>query len=363
MRSLHLAAFFCISLLCAGTPAHSREKPPSFQVTTTPAAAAQGPMIKIEGKIGFDYFAYDVADDTTFDLTGATFTSREDHPTSTPFTAGEQPKPPKNLRILGGVIDGKIPLEWSWSVTHAFGGSGFYTVASGLQSLEGVRIHNMQDGWRPRETPGFARRSYPNTGRFLMRHCYLTGIRDDAIENDEFMPGDIEDSLFDGVFTFLSEQNEQINGVRTLELPTVGPGEDPEIRITRSLVRLAVTSGGEPGPGTWFKLHGYSSPNHRIVITDSVFAVDKQPRAGWKLLGFKDATFKGTNHLLWLGEPGAYGGTIPDGVTFLEGQAARDKWHQSRNAWLTAHGYEPRAAEDWNPMKVPVAAPARRDVE
>ncbi len=159
-----------------------------------------------------------------------------------------------------------------------------------------------------------------------MRDCYVTGIRDDAIEDDEFMPGAVEDSLFDGICTFMSEQNEQVNGVRYLELPTIGPDEDATIRITRTLVRLAVTSAGEPGPGAWFKLHGYKSRNHQVVITDSVFAADKQPRNGWKLLNFpKDSTFQGTNYLLWLGTPGSYGARVPGGMRFIEGQAAKDK--------------------------------------
>lgn len=351
-----------LGFLSLGATAYSAERPPEFNVTTTPATATSGPVVKITGETAFKYTAYpEVADGTTFDLTDMRWTSKESHPTATTFVAGEQPAPPKGIRIIGGVVHGSIPPDWSFSLAHAFGGSAFLTFSSGLQTVEGARVHNMQDGWRPRETPEFKPRAYPNTGRFLMRGCYMTGIRDDCIENDEFMPGTVEDCLFDGVATFLSEQNETLNGVRHLELPTIGPGEDPAIQVTRVLVRLAVTSGEESGLGTWFKMHGYKSPNHQLVITDSVFATDKESRNGWKVLGFpKTAIFKGTNHLLWLGAPGAYGARIPDGVTFLEGQAAKDKWHQMRNAWLVAHGYEPRGAEDWNPMEAPVTAPDRR---
>ena len=74
-----------------------------------------------------------------------------------------------------------------------FSGSAFYTVATGRQVIDGARIHNVQDGWRPRETPEFRPRAYPNTGSFVMRNCYVTGVRDDCIENDEFLPGTIED--------------------------------------------------------------------------------------------------------------------------------------------------------------------------
>jgi hypothetical protein len=146
-----------------------------------------------------------------------------------------------------------IPLEWSWSLTHAFSGAAILTVASGQHIVEGARIHNVQDGWRPRETPTILLRAYPNNASFLMKHCYVTGIRDDAIEDDEFMPGAVEDSLFDGIFTFLSEQNEKVHGVRILEQPTIGPDEERNIHVRRVLVRLAVTSAGDPG----LKKHGY----------------------------------------------------------------------------------------------------------
>src|SRR5690606_2930563 len=162
----------------------------------------------------------------------------------------------------------------------------------------------------------------------------------------EFMPGAVEDCLFDGVWTFLSEQNETVNGVRFQVQPTIGPKEDGDIHLRRALIRLSITSGGDTGVGAWFKLHGYKSPNHRIVATDLA------PRgAGWKRLAFpKNMVFEGTNFLLWLGE-GKYGAPIPEAVTFMEGKAARDKWHELRNAWLVRHGYEPRGPDDWDPMQ------------
>jgi hypothetical protein len=293
-----------------------------------------------------------------FDLTGAHIASGPEHPLRNPFTAGEQDRPPKNIRVIGGVVSSGIPHEWAWFLSHAFGGAGFYTVATGLQSIEGARIHNVEDGWQPRETPGFKIRAYPNTGRFLMRGCYMTGVRDDCIENDEFLPGAIEDSLFDGVWTLYSEQNERQAGLLRPKLETIGPNEDPNITLTNVFVRVTSTCGNEPKPGRWFKLIGRDSPVHRLVITDCVFAADAEPRSGWRVLGFpKDATFRGTNYVLWLGKPGEYRGEIPAGIKFLEGPAAKEKWQEVRNHWLTAHGYDPRGPNDWNPMDAPVVAP------
>ena len=174
-------------------------------------------------------------------------------------------------------VNGHIPLNFDWAATHDYGGFGYRTTSSGLAMVDGARVHNVEDGWKPRESAASREVSatYPNVGTMSMRDVYMTGIRDDAIEDDEFMPGDIQDSLFDGVWCFLSEQN-QTGG----NPATIGSGEDRNIRITRDYVRLSVTNGGETGAGHWFKWQGRGSQNHTLVITDSVFAVDSRAAPG-----------------------------------------------------------------------------------
>src|SRR6185436_16292101 len=86
------------------------DKPPEYKVTATPATATSGPVVKLEGVFGTRYIAYaDVADNTTFDLTGMAWTPKPEHPVVTAFSVGEQPTPPKNITILGGV--GCSPTE------------------------------------------------------------------------------------------------------------------------------------------------------------------------------------------------------------------------------------------------------------
>jgi hypothetical protein len=364
-------AFVCFAgaVLASGAPMAAAERPARaesspYKIITTPATGTRGTVIKVEtnGPVSNRYQAYEIPEDVTFDLTGAHIASGHEHPMHHPFIAGEQDRPPKNIRIIGGVVDAGIPYEWNWFLSHAFGGAGFTTVATGLHSIEGARIHNVEDGWQPRETPSFKLRAYPNTARILMRGCYMTSIRDDCIENDEFMPGDVENSLFDGVHCFISEQNERQAGLYRPSVETIGPNESRDINLTRMLVRLTVTSGGEKGTGKWFKLLGRDSPVHHFKITDCVFATDAEPRqGGWQSQRFpKDATFRGTNYVLWLGAPGAFGAQLPPEIKFLEGQAAKDKWHQVRNEWLSAHGYEPRSPNDWDPRKAPVVPPRRQ---
>jgi hypothetical protein len=241
-----------------------------------------------------------------------------------------------DLCVVGGVVDGDIPFSWDWRQVHTFGGAGYTTaVNAGIAYLDNVRVDNVEDGWHPRERP------YPtNRGVMHMKRTYMTDIRDDCIEDDHFMPGTIEDSLFDGAFTFLSEQNQ--DSVTN----TMGSDEDPYIYLKNVYVRLSQNNApGSYTVGRWFKWQPYGATNHDLDITDSVFAVDRPPTNKKGNIQWDPnchfpprTTFHGTNYILWLGS-GAYGGEKPSGVTFLEGQPAKDKWVQVRNDWLASHCY------------------------
>jgi hypothetical protein len=306
-----------------------------------------GPVIYLSGVTASRYTHDKVADGTIFDRTGW-YSDAVGNGTNTAFSIGNGDPPPTDVCIFGGVINGHVPLSWSWEEAHDVGGTGDRTYTGRLVLIDGARVHNVEDGWKPRELPEFG-----NTGIMHMRNAYMTGIRDDAIENDNFMPGLIEDSLFDGVHTFLSEQNQ--SGETPL---TIGPDEDRTIGVSHVYVRLYSTnSDGNGNPGRWFKWQPRGTVNHSLIITDSVFATHGLPESGWSRLNFPPGTtFVGTNYILWLGTPGTYEATIPAGVIFLEGQAAIDKWNQVRNTWLTTHGYSPRPLDDFNPMDDPVVA-------
>ena len=245
----------------------------------------------------------------------------------------------------GGVIVGSIPQSWSWRTTHEFGGGGIFLRNNGPVEWQFIRIHNVEDGIKPREAP-----EYSNTGSWILRDCYFTAIRDDSIENDRFEPGTVQDCLFDGVFAFISEQDENV-GNNT----PIGPNENNTIYINRVYVRLYGTNDAE-GPGKWFKWQG-NVQHHRLAISDSVFAIGAEPVSGWssKIIP-PEVSWEGNNNfILWLGTPGAYGGPMPAGVTFLEGEAAQNKWISVRNKWLTDHGLPSQDfPADYNPHYAPV---------
>lgn len=250
-----------------------------------------------------------------------------------------------NLMWRGGMIVGFIPQEWDWRTTHGFGGAGVFAYNDGPVEWQHIRIHNVEDGIKFREAP-----EYSNTGSWLLRDCYFTAIRDDAIENDRFEPGTVQDCLFDGVYVFLSEQDENVGG----NTP-IGPNEDNTIYISRVYARLYGTNAAE-GPGKWFKLLG-NVPHHKLIVSNSVFAIGSVPRLGWsdETIPPEVSWVGNDNFILWLGTPGAYGGPKPDGVTFLEGASAQDKWIAVRNQWLVDHGLPPQdLPADYNPHEAPV---------
>jgi hypothetical protein len=64
-----------------------------------------------------------------------------------------------------------------------------------------LRVSDIEDGFRPRVRDGMQRRTKV---RFLLSGAYMDWIRDDAVEDDDLMPGVVEDTLIDGTNRFLS---------------------------------------------------------------------------------------------------------------------------------------------------------------
>lgn len=263
---------------------------------------------------------------TTTETVTATVTETVTQTPTTTTTVPTTTAPPQTITVL----QGDCPLSYTWDQAHGGCPSARTTTGSGLLVFRNIREDNWEDGWKPREQPAWS-----GQATLLVENLYATRIRDDVIENDNFIQGTIRDSLLDGVHTFLSEQCE---GGGTCTTTTISPGEDPKIYIDHVLIRLEDPN-SDDREGMWFKWQGRGKPEHTPDITDSVFAISEVPNAGWSTgASFKGATFHGTNYVLWLGT-GTYGGEKPAGTIFLEGQAARDKWCQVRAAWLTAHGY------------------------
>jgi hypothetical protein len=214
-------------------------------------------------------------------------------------------------------------------------------------------------------------------GRATLDDLYMKSIRDDSIDNDDCMNLDVNDSLFDGVHTFYSEQEES-NSTGACVTGGTNP-EDPTNSFTNTIVRLDQTNADSDadaidGPGKWFKCQG-THEHHDLVLDGVVLAVDEQPRGGWDNLDMCGAGGSPpnttttwvpdfNNAILYLGND-TYQGPRPRDtngnlIPFLTGAAARSEYEDRRNQWLTDHGCNARPAGDLNSRDDPncdMAAP------
>ena len=332
----------------APTPAYT---PTSLPLDSQPTATPFGLNVITLNGTTVEKYGFMVPNDTLFDATNWWSNAIGPSPYGTTTKAvdvygtNQSINGLANITWQGGVIVGSIPPSWTWRETHEYGGGGFFIYNTGPIEWRFIRIHNVEDGIKLREEP-----EYSNTGSWVLRDCYFTAIRDDAIDNDRFEPGTVQDCLFDGVYVFLSEQDENVGSNNP-----IGPDENNSIQIKRIYVRLYGTNDDE-GPGKWFKWQG-NVPHHNVVISNSVFAIGSVPRLGWSDETLPpEVRWVGTNNfILWLGAPGEYGGPKPEGVTFLEGAAARAKWISVRNKWLTDHGLPSQnLPADYNPHNAPI---------
>jgi len=160
---------------------------------------------------------------------------------------------PQSLCVVGWTTVGQQSRTLTWRTMHDdIEGSALRVYASNYV-VDGLRADNVEDGFDPRGGDGFE-----------LRNAFMTYIRDDCVENDERRAGKVVDSLFDGCYTFFSEQESgDVTGeslifenVLARLVPMPGPygTEDPDVL----------------GHGSFFK-NFEDGGRHEPIIRDSVF--------------------------------------------------------------------------------------------
>jgi len=264
--------------------------------------------------------------DWTLDARRATFTG---YPFETlyPLTVGAD-RPARHLCVMGGLVRGQQSRDLTWDeVKNQHDGTGARIAGNDWYVVDGLRVDNIEDGIDPRGTDD----QYPKDGDgFVLRNLYFRYIRDDCVENDDIAGGVIEDSLFDGCNTGISERPS--DGSPQLRHPA-DEGETLELRGV--LLRLQAMPGprGEAatvrGHGQLFK---WSDVANRLVVRDSIFLVETTPNGG--TTSFPPGTVAEDVTVVWLGE-GPFPGEVPEGVTIT---TDRSVWDRARTRWLARHG-------------------------
>lgn len=264
--------------------------------------------------------------DLTIDAREATFTAYPDEALY-PVNIGNKSPGPR-LCLVGGLVVGEQSRDLSWQeVKTRYDGAGVRVGGNDWYVVDGLRVDNVEDGIDPRGTKD----RYPKDGDgFVLRNLYFTYIRDDCVENDDIAAGVIEDSLFDGCYTGISERPGKGNEQLSHPAPE---GEELVVRnVLMRLQELPGTRGGAPDEAGHGKLFKWSDVGNRLRLEHSVFVVEGVPSEGET--DFPPGTVAEDVTVVWLGE-GEFPGEVPDGVRITTDESV---WDEARAQWLERHG-------------------------
>lgn len=389
--------------LALGAFAASANLPVGETDDTFADLARPGPVIRIEGNQGYrTYLLADWKEGTKIDARGARWASfgwgrdyrdptvndttlnnypvqlgadwRGAYPVRIDlYNDGRCPPPrPEKLYFIGGTIEGTQPLSATWIESKAAGGGGI-TFNALNAVIDGMRIHNIHDPFVPLEG-----------NNFTIKNCWVSYTRDDAIENDGFAAGVVEDCLFDDSYGFYSGRNTaggagrtttpidpktgKQKGSRGAQPEAPGGGAKSHVLFRHSLIALGNLPGANSvtgdtrrpnargtamvaGFGHMWKMG--DSRNPTIDLIDNVFYIPKPfpgarserynviPRPAGRIEG---------NVVIWMGD-GEYPFKHP-GFKVLYGKEGQKYWDKVRADWIARHpkvgrvkgdpGYDPK---------------------
>jgi len=237
--------------------------------------------------------------------------------------------------LSGAAVVGVQPRELPWRVMKTvYDGDGLVVRhCTGHAVVSDVYFENVEDGFGPQE----------HLERWTLRRAYMRYIRDDAVENDYLIPGEIVDSLIDGCFVFLSHRPEEevasetVTAVRRcLVHVEAQPHDGYEERGWRDRYIAIGEDGIGRAPGMLFK---WQEGAGSVVVEDSVLRVDEVAWSGPDDMGFPPGVYRNVT-LVWLG-PGPYPQPLPPGVTLTRDLRV---WEEARDAWIRALDPEHPAA-------------------
>jgi hypothetical protein len=321
--------------------------------------AQPGPVVVLDQSYGYEQLRDRYEPGTRIDARGGVWNmqnygatpGRQRYPI---MTSGE------GLCLAGARVEGTNPLAVGWMAAYCVGNhagdeqcGNAAAVSFGRDrnsrnaTVDGVRLHNVWDGIRPLGN------EENDANDFTIRNAWMSHVRDDAVENDHFYTGVIEDSLFDGVFVFLSTRSRG------------GDGRDNVVAVRNNLVRMEAFAMEDPVcvrrsdgmcHGQVFK-HG-SQRGPQLRITDNLFVLSGNLKEGSIEDVFIHPDVYGkvvecrNNTVIWQG-PGAFRDrfvtanpgcfTVRDAT---EDSGAISVWEEAKQNWINCHPNVPRRPGD-----------------
>ncbi|MGI9318801.1 MAG: hypothetical protein ACR2QW_15845 [bacterium] len=288
----------------------------------------------VSGDFDLDFYRYSEpanGQSLALDARDATFTlanSKNNYPTSTrrcdrgPLEDNRYPFRVYDSDLtwaVGGMFNGLIPQDTDWNPTYCNSAAVIFKDAA-CGTVDGIRVTSAWDGVRA--TSG--------SPQLTIKNNWISNVRDDAIENDNFLPMVLEDNLLDGVFHAIS-----INSGGDITNQS-----NETIYLFGNLIRIQEYQfKGEMHFGSLFKNED-SSPTSEIH--NSVIAVHyyggKAFETYWERSWSKIEDCS-NNLFLWLSnQPIPESMPLPPACfTVMTGYPAWIEWTKARQNWIDCH--------------------------
>ena len=233
--------------------------------------------------------------------------------------------------IDGGTIQGEINMTGDFQTVYDYGNSAGVTV----QYSAGVIIRD----WRMTNVFDGVNVSW-ECSNFLVEDIWITGARDDAVQNDKVNSGIIRDSLFDNVFAGISLDPSNASPV---------DGSDNDVTIDGVLIHMNLQNyEGEMTHASWIKTDSATlgAVTPRLHVFNTIVAIEDVTHHSYRSTA--DAWIHqvegANNYYLNLTDtplPSNYPLPPSGSWTVLQGQAARDYWDNAKADWIAAHDGSP----------------------
>ena len=221
---------------------------------------------------------------------------------------------PDGLCVLGWTTLGQQSRTLTWRQMHDDLGGSALRIYGTDYVVDGLRADNVEDAFDPRGGEGFE-----------VRNMWTEYVRDDCIENDERRAGLVTDSLFDGCYTFFSEQDD-------------GTVVGESLVFDRVLVHLepmpgphGTTDPSTLGHGSFFKKFD-DGDRHQPIIRDSVFFLEDDCYNGCH--DWPPGTTADNVVIVWVGA-GRFPMSVLPGMTLT---TDRSVWDRAAADWKQRHG-------------------------
>ncbi len=228
--------------------------------------------------------------------------------------------------LEGAAVIGLQSKLLPWRVVKAMwdGDAVHIKNCTGTASVSDVYFENVEDGLGPSDGLDY----------WKLERAWMKDIRDDTVENDSYISGEITNCLIDGCFVFLStrDSSENTTPPRTIVKDclvriSAQPHDGTEGRSFRNRYIKPREDGVGVAPGMIFKWERNAG---EVEVRDTIFYMDAVSINGVDDMIFPPGTYENVT-LIWTG-PGNYPGRLPQGITVIRDPSV---WEKARGDWIS----------------------------